>query len=156
MQDRDLDLVCSWIDAYHSHHDEVLLTLAHPEVEIRPRVGQGEKLYRGVEGVRRWLDATRASRPAMGAFSVGTMGGGRVLAEAALEGVHVSALFEIRDDKIAHVEVYLSDPEMLEQLGKIKTAPAATSTYVVGGAHGPMRLRTGTSSDPSGARVSGR
>lgn len=120
MIDDPSQLVCAWIDAYYTHRDEAMIPLAHPEIGIRPRVAHGARLYRGIDGLRSWLDYTRSSRSQIDAYSLESLPDGRLLAEAVLEGVPVVALFEIRDDKIAHVTMYISDREMLERLGEIK------------------------------------
>lgn len=121
------ELVLEWICAYYEQRDDDLVALAHPEVEIRPRAGQGERLYTGLDGVRRWL-ADTTPRSDITAFTVAELPDGRVLAEATLEGIDVVGVFELCDERIRAVTMYISDRRILEELGKIGApiAPAVS------------------------------
>lgn len=131
MRDRASQLVCDWIDAYYSQRDEEMIPLAHPEIEIRPRVGHGEKIYRGIDGVRRWLDYTRPARSPIETYSTELLPDGRVLGQATLEGLGVIALFEIRDEQVARVTMYISDREMLVKLGEIDAPPGPAEVHQI-------------------------
>lgn len=126
MTDRHSQLVCAWIDASYTHRDEDMLPLAHPEIAIRPRAGHGDKLYEGIDGLRRWLAFTRPARSKIDTYSTEILPDGRVLAEATLEDLSVVALFGFRDDRIACVTMYISDREMLERLGEVEAPRGPT------------------------------
>ncbi len=134
MADPASDLVCAWIDAYYSRRDEDMIPLADPEIEIRPRAGHGARLYRGIGGLRRWLRYTGPARSEIDSYSTAVLDDGRILAEATLDGIDVTALFEVRDGRIACVTMYISDSRMLEQIGKITTQPRERSRHRVSGA----------------------
>ena len=116
------DLARRWIEAYGEYRDDDLIKLAHPEIVLRPRWGQGARKYRGLDGVRRWLAAVGSSRPDLSLVAVETLEDGRAIAESLIDGVEVIALFETRDAKIFAVSVYLSDRDMLQCLGVIPEA----------------------------------
>ncbi len=123
MSEGSADLVRRWIDAYRACRDDDLIELAHPEIVLRPRRGQGEHDYRGVDGVRRWLADVGTSRPETDTMGFETLEDGRVLAETQIDDAPVIALFEIRDDKVRSVSVYLSDRELLQHVGVIRDPP---------------------------------
>jgi hypothetical protein len=62
--------VRGWIDAYAESRDDDLVALAHPEVVLHPRRGQGEREYRGIDGVRRWLAAAGSPRPRLSVVAI--------------------------------------------------------------------------------------
>ncbi len=128
MSESHLQLIQHWIDAYYTRRDAELRALAHPDIEIRPRAGHGERLYTGLDGVDRWLADAGPDRSPITAFSTGMLGDGRILAEATLDGMPVVALFEVRDERIAKVTMYISDRELLEHLGVIDRAPGQVTT----------------------------
>lgn len=123
MSERDLQLVQDWIDAYYTHRDADLRALAHPEIEIRPRAGMGERRYTGLDGVDRWLADAGPDRSPITEFSIGMLDDGRVLAEATLDGTPVVGLFDVRDERVAKVAMYVSDRDLLETIGAIDHAP---------------------------------
>jgi hypothetical protein len=133
MADRASQLVCAWIDAYYTKRDEEMISLAHPDIEVRPRVGHGSRQYLGLDGVRSWLEFTRPARSVIESYSTVVLDDGRVLAEATLGGMDVTALFEVRDEKIARVTMYISDRDLLEQLGKIHSPPRARAMHRIAG-----------------------
>jgi len=116
---RTTQLARRWITAYSEHRDDDLVALAHPEIVVRPRRGQGARRYQGIDGVRRWLADAGDVRPEYGDLSIEPLDDRRVIAEGSLDGVTVVALIECRDDKVARVSVYLSDRELLERVGVI-------------------------------------
>jgi hypothetical protein len=117
--DRSADVARRWIEAYRDYRDDDLLALAHPQIVLRPRRGQGAREYLGLDGVRDWLDDVGSSRPRLSVIAVKALQDGRAVAETTLDDVEVIAVFEICDDKISAVSVYLSDCDMLEWLGVI-------------------------------------
>ncbi len=120
------EIVRSWIEAYAAYRDGDLIELAHPEIVLRPRRGQGEREYHGVDGIRAWLHDVGDSRPELRVVSVDELADGRVVAETLIDGVEVIALFEVRDTRILAVSVYLSDRDMLERLGILPDASQRT------------------------------
>lgn len=131
MSDSHVQLVQRWIDAYYTYRDVDLRELAHPEIEIRPRAGHGERLYTGLDGVDRWLADAGPSRSPIAEYSVGMLDDGRVLAEAALEGTPVVGLFEVRDGRIAKVSMFISDRALLERIGAIDRPPGRVATRTI-------------------------
>ena len=131
MRTPDQQLVCAWIDAYYSHRDGELLALAHPDIEIRPRAGQGQRLYTGLEGTRRWLADTAENRLRILEFSTGVLPDGRVLAEATLDDLPVCGVFAFREHLIAAVSMYVSDREMLQRVQTIVGEPSAVARQMV-------------------------
>jgi hypothetical protein len=119
MSDRPVQIVRRWIDAYYAMRDDEVEAMADAEIQIRPRVGHGARLYEGMSGLRAWLEYTRAARSVIVDYSTELLPDGRVLAESTLEGVPVLALFELRADAVARVTMYISDRTMLERLGEI-------------------------------------
>ena len=128
MADHQLQLVQNWIEAYYTHRDEDLRALAHPDIEIRPRAGHGERLYTGLDGVDRWLADAGPERSPVTAYSVGMLGDGRVLAEATIGDIPVVALYELRDERIATVSMFVSDRDLLQRIGAIERPPARVIT----------------------------
>jgi hypothetical protein len=108
-----------WIEAYGDYRDDDLIKLAHPEIVLRPRRGQGARDYHGLDGVRSWLADVGTSRPVLNLVAVAALEDGQVIAETLIDGIDVIALFDIRDDKIFGVSVYLSDRDMVQRLGMI-------------------------------------
>jgi hypothetical protein len=117
--DDSVALTRRWIEAYAGYRDDDLLELAHPEIVLHPRHGQGTREYRGLDGVRNWLQDVGSSRPKIDTTTIEALSDGRVIAETTIEQVVVNAVFEFRDDRISSVSVYLSDRELLERLGLI-------------------------------------
>lgn len=129
--DDGVSLVSAWIDAYYTHRDAEMIPLAHPDIEILPRAGQGDHLYCGIEGVERWLEDTRLRRSRIDHYTLEALPDGRVLGEATLEGLDVLALFEFRDDRIARVAMYITDREMLVRLGELDAARGPRTDHVI-------------------------
>ena len=113
-------VVREWIAAYDEYRNEAMLELAHPEIVIRPRRGQGAPEYRGPDGVRQWLGAVGMGRPTVTVVSFEDLHDGRVVADSLIGDMSVIAVFEIREERVFSVEVYVSDREMLEQVGIIR------------------------------------
>jgi SnoaL-like domain len=124
VSDTSTDVARRWIEAYRDSRDDDLIELAHPEIVLRPRRGQGAREYLGFDGVRDWLADVGGSRPKLSLTAVKALADGRAVAETKLDGVEVIAVFEIRDDRISAVSVYLSNWDMLEWLGVIGAASA--------------------------------
>ena len=120
MSEGSVDLVRQWTAAYDEYRDTALFALAHPDIVIHPRRGQGATEYRGPVGLRQWLDAVGMGRPTLTVVSFEDLDDGRVIAESLIDDVSVIGVFEIRDEQVFSVAVYMSDREMLEQVGIIR------------------------------------
>jgi SnoaL-like protein len=113
------DIAREWVNAYVEGRDEDLVALAHEEIVVRPRRGQGESEYHGIDGVRRWLQHVGKPPPPFRLGTVEPLDEERVLVEGTIDDVGVVAVFVVRDTKMAAVSTYVSDREMLERLGLI-------------------------------------
>jgi len=113
------DIAKEWVSAYVEGRDDDLVALAHEEIVVRPRRGQGEHEYHGVDGVRRWLENVGKPPPPFRLDAVDSLDEERVLVEGTIDGVPVVAVLVVRDDRMAAVSTYMSDREMLERLGLI-------------------------------------
>lgn len=116
------DIARAWVEAYREFRDDELLAMAHPDVALYPRRGQGLREYHGLDGVRAWLADVGTERPELEVTAAETLADGRALTETTIDGVGVIAVFELRDGLVASVRVYLSDRAMLQQLGLIREA----------------------------------
>jgi hypothetical protein len=112
-------LARAWIEAWRDFRDEDVIALAHPDIVLHPRRGQGERMYEGIDGVRRWLADVGSARPRITSLTIDSPSPGRAVAETKFEDFDVIAVFELRDERVAGVAAYLSDRELLEQLGVI-------------------------------------
>ena len=118
MEDRAIALARRWLDAYAAHRDDEMLELAHPQIVVRPRRGQGQREYRGLSGVRRWL-AEAETRHVPENLTITPTDDGRALVELEVDDVPIVAVIAFRDDRVADVTVFLSDSGMLRSLGAI-------------------------------------
>ena len=115
MQERVVALARRWVDAYAGRRDEEMLELAHPEIVIRPRRGQGRREY---AGLRSWL-ADAETRHVPDDLRITATDDGRPILELEVDDVPIVAVLSFRDDKVAEVQVYLSDRDLLRRLGAI-------------------------------------
>ena len=115
-----LDVVRRWMDAYDDGRDDELLALAHDDVVLRPLRFQGRIEYRGLDGLRAWLEHVGPVRPSFAPCGVDALDDERVLVEGVMEDAgRVVGLFELRDGKVARAQTLVSDREVLEHLGLI-------------------------------------
>jgi SnoaL-like domain len=114
-----VEIVTQWVRAYVQGRDDDLIALAHEDIVVHPRRGQGEYVYRRLDGVRRWLVSVGKPPPAFLLGSVEVLDDKRVIVEGSIDGVEVVALFEVREDKIIAVSSYMSDRLLLKRLGRI-------------------------------------
>ena len=114
-----VEIVTQWVRAYVQGRDDDLIALADEDIVVHPRRGQGEYVYRGLDGVRRWLVSVGKPPPPFQLSSVEVLDDKRVIVEGSIDAVEVVALFEVRQDKIIAVSSYMSDRPMLERLGRI-------------------------------------
>jgi hypothetical protein len=101
-----------------------MLAVAHREIVLRPmRLGMLAE-YHGHDGVRAWLAAVCASpvQPTVTVSRMRLLPGGRVAVEGKLAGLEMDfvGLYEVGENRIATVRGYMSDRELLEQLGVLE------------------------------------
>jgi hypothetical protein len=123
-----IELAQRWIEAFNARDADELLAVAHPEIVLRPLRWGVRSEYRGHAGVREWFAAIEASPEATTVTPdrLRLFGRDRVVVEGEIDGVDARfvALYALRDDRLAEVHAYMSDREMLEQLGLLDE-PAA-------------------------------
>jgi len=121
-----------FVEGFNRRDADALLALCHPELEFLPTVlvGQGA-VYRGHEGLRRWLAQLIAS----GATHEARIRKVRVLdderfallTEVCVEGEVVSPsamVVRLKDGLIVHAKAYLSDEQTLIRVGVLPPADA--------------------------------
>ena len=117
------ELVQRWLTAFNSRNVAELLAAAHPDIVLRPLRWVACREYRGHEGVRRWVDDLKASPHAstLKPVSIQQLESGLVVAEGTLDGEPVSftVLFEVHDGLLVSVRSYMSDRELLAELGLV-------------------------------------
>lgn len=98
-----------------------LLELAHPDIVGRPLRWVPGREYRGHAGVRRWIADLAASPHAstLTPSRIQLTEAGLVVAEGMLDSdpVAFTGLFEVRDRLLVSVRSYMSDRELLADLG---------------------------------------
>jgi hypothetical protein len=120
-----------WINAFNLRDADELLAVAHPDIVLRPLRWGVKSEYRGHPGVREWLATIQASPEATSVTpdTVRPVGPARVVVEGSIDGADARfvALYTIRDERLLEVRAYMSDRELLEQLGVLEEAadPAA-------------------------------
>lgn len=113
------DIVAQWVSAYVDGRGDDLVALAHEDIVVRPRRGQGEPEYRGLDGVRDYVNAIGDPPPPFKLDTVETLDDGRVIACGSIDGVSVVAVFEICDQNVIAVTSYVTDRELLHEIGRI-------------------------------------
>lgn len=96
-----------------------MVALAHEDIVVHPRRGRGEPEYRGLDEVRDCLTAIGDAPPPFRLDTVEALDDGRVIACGSIDGVSVVAVFETCDQKVIAVTAYVSDRELLHDLGRI-------------------------------------
>lgn len=121
------ELVRRWLAAFNARDEAALLHLAHPDIVLRPLRWVSGKEYRGHDGVRRWIADLAASPHAstLTPTRIQLTDSGLVVAEGMLDSdpVAFTGLFEIRDGLLATVRSYMSDRELLADLGLLGPGP---------------------------------
>ena len=113
-------VVHRWVAAYNERRDDDLCTLAHAAIVLKPMRAQGRSEYRGLDGLRSWLDDTgSAQRLPLEVGTIECLRDGRVILDGTVDGMPVAGVFEVEDGKIIAAQGYHSDREMLERLGVI-------------------------------------
>jgi len=115
-----------FVEAFNRRDADALIALADPEIEFSPTSLVGaRKVYRGHEGMRRWVSELRQSaiEHQVRVREVRALDAARfvILSEVLLGGETVSPSAMLarvsRDDLIVEAHSYLTDEQMLVQLG---------------------------------------
>jgi ketosteroid isomerase-like protein len=122
----DESLIRRWADAINARDADVLLELAHPDIELHTlQLGVGGH-YRGREGVAEWMGELREWDPghSVRIESVRTLPSGRVavFGTIMIEGQPSSGyslIARIADGKVAEMRSFPSDEETLGKLGEL-------------------------------------
>lgn len=130
-QDVFTALAVAFVEAFNDRDDDALVALAHPRIVFRPTALAGHRrTYHGHAGLRRWvaeLDATGADFQAhIREIRPLRPSGFLVLSKLRVgeELITDSAMIaSVHQGKIIEAHGYLSDEEMLVQLGLIPHAP---------------------------------
>jgi ketosteroid isomerase-like protein len=125
---RSETIVVRWVDAFNERDLDRMLACLAPDVDFHPlRLSGLASRYRGHDGVREWFRRSRRLRHQhqIGLCEVRDVGQRQVFAAGSLslageaEIGPFCALHRIRGGLIAVVYQYLTDPDMIEQLGLI-------------------------------------
>lgn len=125
-----------FVDAFNRHDAEDLVALADPHIEFRPTSLVGtSRIYRGHDGLRQWvqeLDTAQIQHQAR-VREVRILDESRflILSEVLLDGelVSPSAMLSRLADAggIIEAHAYLTDEQMLTQIGLVPKSPAGTA-----------------------------
>ena len=119
------DVATRWVDAFNRRDADALVALADPGIELSPTLlAGGRKVYVGHDGLRQWvrdLDAARAVHTVRVAEVRSCPSGGVVVVGHVLLGDDPMSSFTLRlrlsDGRVAEGHAYLSDDELLLELG---------------------------------------
>jgi hypothetical protein len=118
------DLIEQWARAVNDRDLDTLLVLAHPDIECQPLKLTREGVYKGHDGIARWIEARGIEPPGVEERidRVARLSGERVAAFGRVEvdGSDVSPyalVAVVRDGKVAKIRSYLSDEPTMERLG---------------------------------------
>jgi hypothetical protein len=122
------EVIRRWLRALNARDLDGLLALAHPEIVVRPLRFGVRAEYHGHEGIGEWVAAAPAG-PRISSDLMRVLAPGRVLVEGRIDGLdeRFVAIFELRDGLILDARAYLSDRDLLEQLGRIESGSGARS-----------------------------
>ena len=119
-------LIRRWADAINARDLDVLLELAHPDIELYPLQFGVSGDFHGADGVREWVDAFRKWDPGhqVRIEGVRTLESGRValFGTIMIEGEPsspYSLIGELEEGKIRSMRSYPSDEDTLEKLGEL-------------------------------------
>jgi ketosteroid isomerase-like protein len=124
----DVELVLRCFDAFRSRDVERLLTLLHPDVEVKSLMTEAERqVYRGYDGVRDWFHAVLDIFPDWNPTptDVRDMGGAvlieiDVLATAAASGVPIDqrvwAAATMREEKLSWYGFFRTEDDALDAI----------------------------------------
>jgi SnoaL-like protein len=113
------NVVRAWCAAYTEGRGEDMLAVAHEDILVQPRRGQGEREYRGLDGLREYIAVIGVPPPPFRLDRVEELADGRLLAVGQIHGTSVCAVFTIEDAKVRSVASYVTDPDLLHEIGRI-------------------------------------
>lgn len=124
-------MVADWIEAFNARDLARMLRCVDADVDFHPpRMTSGRPGYRGHGGMEEWLSRLVRHGPdyCFRVDRVSCADGRQVVATGALvlDGDDLSGLWgvhEVSDGLIVSATHYLSDPELIDQLGLIATSP---------------------------------
>lgn len=115
-----------YVGAYNDRDLEAMLAVQHPQIESYPARLAGAEPHRGHAGVRAWWDSSAAAGPGyrVEIREVRLLDGDRaaIVGEIRDGGEPLGpwcAVIRIRDGLIVESRSYLSDDDLLEQLGLV-------------------------------------
>lgn len=120
------DIARRFVEAFNLRDADELVTLSDPAIEFRPTMLVGaRRTYIGHEGLRRWVEelATASLQQRVRVREVRALGPGRflLLSEVLVDGEPVSPMAMVgrvgEDGRIVEGRAYLTDEEMLTQIG---------------------------------------
>ncbi len=123
----------TFVDAHNRRDFEALCALTDPEIAFHPTsLTGGERIYRGHEGLRRWVDHLHESkivhRAQIRELRVLDENRLMILTNVLVDGelvTEAAMLTRLTDDgAIAEIHAYLSDEEMLKQVGLLPSGEA--------------------------------
>ncbi len=125
-----------FLTAFNRRDAEGLLEFVDADIEFRPSVlVKTHALYRGHEGMRQCIDDLRQDDPGhstrLGEIRAIAVDRYAVLLEVVLDDVVLSpatAIVRLRDGKLVHATVYLSELATLVSLGVVPEAVASEPT----------------------------
>ena len=122
-----------FVDGHNRRDIEALCELTAPDIAFHPTsLAGGERVYRGHEGLRRWVDHLNESRIVHQAQirEVRALDDNRlmILTNVLVDGelvTEAAMLAWMTDDgRIAEIHAYLSDEEMLRKVGVLPSGEA--------------------------------
>ncbi len=124
------EIVARWVEAFNARDLEGMLACLAHDIALHPVKLIGlEASYRGHNGVRSWFAQLQRHRYAHAIVlsDLRDLGDGRVFATGSLslrEGPEIapfSGLHRVADGVTVRAHHYLTDPEMIEQLGLLNS-----------------------------------
>ena len=120
-------VVKRWFEAWNDGDLEGMLACMHPNIEFRPLMPRGA-LVAGHDGFRAWRRERIAgtSDLQMECDETQPLDSARVLVRGEIRisrkdrsGIDFTAIYTVRDGLIVSAEQYLSDPQLMKQLGML-------------------------------------
>jgi hypothetical protein len=124
-----VELAQRWIDAFNARDVDGMLAVAARDIVVRPLRWGVHSEYRGHAGIRAWLAAVAATPEATTVTpdAVRLLSRERIVVEGVIDGADARfvVLYGVRDGLLAEVRAYMSDSELLDQLGLLDEPAAA-------------------------------